>query len=149
MSCAVEQGHRFRRKGLPAKLVIYFKMSGDKPMANEAYVLDIDGEITKGQTGGDGKVEIGIPPNARKGKITFQSTGRVFDLDIGNLDPINKISGVQGRLRNLGFYHGPIDGELSDELKKALREFQERHKIKVTGEIDKTTRDALKKRYLG
>ena len=57
VSGATEQRHRFRKKGVPEKLVVQFK-NNDEARANEAYVLDIDGQLTEGKTDGEGRVEM-------------------------------------------------------------------------------------------
>ena len=33
---------------------------------------------------------------------------------------------LQGALAQLGFYHGPVDGDMSDPTKRALKEFLSR-----------------------
>ncbi len=133
------QRHTFRRKGVPEKLVMKFTR-GDDLRANEKYVLEIDGRRIEGSTDGGGVVELDIVPNAKNGKITFVEEGDEYELALGHLDPVTELSGVQGRLRNLGFYHGPVDGEMTEELEEAIRIYQERNKLEPTGKVD----DALK-----
>ena len=133
------QRHTFRRKGVPEKLVMKFTR-GDDLRANEKYVLEIDGKRIEGSTDGGGVVELDIVPNAKNGKITFVEEGDEYELALGHLDPVTELSGVQGRLRNLGFYHGAVDGEMNEELEEAIRVFQERNKLEPTGKVD----DALK-----
>lgn len=145
-SCATEKRHRFKRKGVPEILIVQLKID-DEPMANEPYVLEIDGALSEGRTDGDGKVEITIPPNANKGKITLRESGDEYELELGGLDPITEISGVQARLRNLGFECGPIDGKLGSKTQSALREFQKRNKLDATGDLDDETRQKLKESH--
>ena len=146
-SCAGEQRHRFRKKGVPEKLRIQFMDEQEKPRANEAYVLEIDGDLSESKTDNDGKVEIWIPPNAKEGKITFRDSGEEYELDLGELDPVTEITGVQARLGNLGFYEGEIDGKMSDELEKAIRDFQEKKGLEPTGKLDESFRQELEKAY--
>jgi N-acetylmuramoyl-L-alanine amidase len=141
-SGATEQLHRFRRKGVPEKLVIQFKVN-NKPRADEAYVLEIDGMLSDGMTDGDGKVDVWIPPNAKKGKIVFREKGDEYALELGHLDPIDELSGVQERLQNLGFYDGRIDGEMNEDLRQALLTVQERHDLEPTGEPDEKTLEKI------
>jgi len=145
-SCASEERHSFRRKGVPEIFNIQFKIN-DEPRANEAYVLDIDGELSEGQTDENGIAEIWIPPNAKKGKISFRDTGEEYELELGELDPITEISGVQQRLQNMGFYEGPIDGKMSEELEQAIRIIQERNDLEPTGKLDETTRDMIQEEH--
>ena len=145
-SCASEERHSFRRKGVPEIFNIQFKIN-DEPRANEAYVIDIDGELSEGQTDENGIAEIWIPPNAKKGKISFRDTGEEYELELGELDPITEISGVQQRLQNMGFYEGPIDGKMSEELEQAIRIIQERNDLEPTGKLDETTRDMIQEEH--
>jgi hypothetical protein len=147
-SCASEERHRFRRKGVPEILQIQFKIN-DEPRANEAYVLEIDGALSEEQTDADGVAEVWIPPNAMKGKISFRDREDEYELDLGGLDPITEISGVQARLGTLGFYDGPVDGEMSDELEQAIRVVQERHNLEPTGKLDEATRNVILDEYGG
>ena len=62
--------HRFRVKGVPALLQIQFLLN-EKPRANEPYELDIDGLLSSGRTDGQGWINESIPPDAKKGKLTF------------------------------------------------------------------------------
>ena len=50
---------------------------------------------------------------------------------------------AQERLAALGLSPGPIDGVLGDRTREALRSFQRRHDLPVTGELDWQTRTAL------
>jgi peptidoglycan hydrolase-like protein with peptidoglycan-binding domain len=48
---------------------------------------------------------------------------------------------LQRRLRELGYYHGPIDGVLGHRTRIALAEFQHDRRLRVTGEpTDRTLR---------
>ncbi|MHC4474361.1 MAG: peptidoglycan-binding domain-containing protein [Planctomycetota bacterium] len=145
-SCASEERHRFKRKGVPEIFNIQFKIK-DEPRANEAYVLDIDGELSEGQTDENGIAEIWIPPNAKKGKISFRDREDEYELDLGGLDPITEISGVQQRLQNMGFYKGDIDGKMSDELEQAIRIIQERNDLEPTGKLDEATRNKIQEEH--
>jgi len=147
-SCASEKKHRFRRKGVPEKLVIRFEVQGE-PRTNEDYVLDIDGQLSEGTTSSDGMVEIAIPPNARTGKISFRASGEDYYLQLGQLDPVTEISGVQARLRNLGFYEGEIDGKMNEDLGEAIQHFQETQQLEPNGSRDATLEKKLQEAHGG
>lgn len=148
--CASERRHRFRRKGVPEKLIIHFKRKG-KPRAFEPYLLDIDGALSEGETDENGTVRMFIPPNAKKGTLSFRHSRDQYELDLGHLDPITEISGVQGRLGNLGLYFGPVDGKMSEQLKQAIRDFQSARdpKKEPTGTLDEETRKQIQQAYGG
>jgi hypothetical protein len=139
----VDACHAFKRKGIPAKLRVRL-LRLDEPRKNEPYVLDIDGTLYKGTTDGDGKIEQFMPPDAKNAQLMLQGGKEVVNLRIGHLDPIDEISGVQQRLNNLGFNAGSEDGELDDQTRAALMEFQEKYGLKASGEIDEATRAKLK-----
>ena len=50
-------------------------------------------------------------------------------------------------LKNARFYNGPIDGKISDSMKKAIEIFQEQNHLEVDGMVGPTTWTKLK-RYL-
>jgi hypothetical protein len=72
---------------------------------------------------------------------------RSFALGIGYLDPLTEVSGIQGRLSNLGYYAGDIGyaDEDPQALKLAIEEFEVDHKATVTGDAtNKGMQDKLK-----
>lgn len=176
-SGASEKRHRFKLKGVPAKLRLRIMEepkppppppagSGppagrtttsvfeepapadttrkDEPRAHVPYILNIDGELTRGETDGDGRVELSIPPNAQHGVLILDEgkvTMRVIPLNLGHLDPMSESAGVAQRLANLGFPCG--DGADPDALLFAIRAFQEKNGLRVTGEADDETRSKL------
>lgn len=147
-ACASDQRHRFRRKGVPEKLVIQF-MLNDEPRANAGYDLVIEGVFTAGTTDSDGVLEIFIPPGALKGKVRFRDSEEELELTLGTMDPITQLSGVQSRLLNLGFFHGPCDGQTSEDLNEAIASFQITMDLEVTGKLDDQTRDRIAKEFGG
>jgi hypothetical protein len=143
---ATEQRHRFRMKGVPEKFVVQFKFN-DEPRANESYVLEINGKFSEGQTDESGIIEVWIPPNAMTGIILFPDSDEEYKLELGALDPITEISGIQARLQNLGFYDGSVDGEMSEELEQAICDFQEVKGLEPTGELDEDTLNMIQQTY--
>jgi hypothetical protein len=135
--------HRFQLKGIPVRLRLRFLDSGE-PLANEPYVLRVDGAERTGSLNGQGRLEESILPTARVAEIRIGDSTEWIQIDLGAVDPISEISGVQGRLRNLGFSPGAIDGVLGPRTRTALRRFQKRHKLKPTSEPDVATRDKLR-----
>jgi hypothetical protein len=64
---------------------------------------------------------------------------------IGHLDPVHEVSGVRGRLHNLGYEAGAGDA-MDDDLRELLRLFQKQHGLE-TGEIDEATQQALEDKH--
>lgn len=148
-SGATEQKHRFKRKGVPSQISIVLKDEESKPRSGLDYVMEIDGKLFQGKTDSAGRIRQPIPPNAQRGKITIGSGDQIeeYPLQLGNLDPITEISGIQARLNNLGFPCGEPNGILNDATQQSLRRFQAECKISETGEPDNTTREKLKQEH--
>lgn len=140
-SCGSDTKHRFRRKGVPAKLDVRV-LRDDKPRANLPYVLEIDGVTTKGTTDGDGYVKSDIPPGAKSGRLLVGKGEDIetYDLLLGKLDPIDTDEGVLGRLGDLGY-------DTSKGLKPAIEDFQNSAGLGATGTADDATREKLKERF--
>ncbi len=71
----------------------------------------------------------------------------IIPLGLGDMDPINTTNGVRKRLKNLGFYCADSGDEITPDLDSALRKFQEAKSLTVNGQIDQTTKDALKQAH--
>ncbi len=135
------QMHRFQCKNTPKTLRIQFKYI-DTPLKNMAYKIDIDGKVKEGKTDSGGWLKQSILPNAQIAKVTL-ADGSEFELTLGDLDPVDEVTGLQGRLRSLGLFEGSIDGQMDDETRGALKLFQLTNNLEVTGEADGRTRDLL------
>lgn len=119
----------------------------DRPRRNVPYVLEIDGNLIRGKTDSDGRIECAIPPGAQGGCLIIEPgtpNEATIPLHLGHLDPLSELSGVKQRLANLGFDCGDRDNTETPELGTALRVFQEKQGLPVTGEADQTTRDKLR-----
>ena len=64
-------------------------------------------------------------------------------IQLGHLDPIDTIEGIQGRLLNLGYYEGSLDGIEGPVLELAVVMFQADHDLTPSGIIDDQTRAEL------
>jgi len=177
-SGANEKKHRFRRKGVPARLRMVFMRpkppdeeaesgaagSGNsdpseyqepvrqfeeehEPIANAKFVIEIDGITTDGTSNAEGLVDVPIPPDAVKGKIRFfpgTEDEISYDLELGEMAPIETIIGVRKRLYNLSYRCPPSGDEMDPVLKDAIGRFQAEHDLEVTRESDQATQDKLK-----
>jgi hypothetical protein len=143
---ATETKHRFKKKGVPSKIKLVLKDQKSKPRANVDYVIEIDGQLYRGKTDAQGQLEYPIPPNAQKGKLIVGTQSEEYNLNLGNMDPISEISGVQSRLKNLGF-NCEVSGKLDDTTKEAIRSFQKRYGLNETGEPDDPTRQKLEQEH--
>ena len=145
-SGATEQKHRFRKKGVPEQLRLQL-MVGDQPLANERYVLNINGRLMEGATDQDGKLEQFIPPNAKQVLLWIGDMAEEYALDLGHLDPVTEVKGLQARLKNLGYDCGPVDGILGPKTSATLCQFQKAQGLAESGKSDQPTRNALLRIY--
>jgi hypothetical protein len=141
-SGVTEQRHRFKRKGVPLKIRLRLFI-GDEPRADESYVLVIDGHIFTGTTGANGEVEHPIPPDAKNARLVVGEEQEEYVLDLGHMNPIKEISGIQARLNNLGFDCGAVDGILGPKTEAALRKFQKEYNLAESGNVDEETCNKL------
>lgn len=142
VSKGTEAQHVFRRKGEPSKIKMQMLQLG-KPRADEDYILEVDGKQTNGKTDADGRLEHFIPGDAKSGKLIFKGGKEVHHLRLGNLDPLDQISGVQQRLNNLGYNCGGEMGKLGEKTGEALKKFQADNKLEASGEPDAATKAKL------
>lgn len=150
VECATSQRHTFRGKGIPSRLRIRFVDHLGAPRAAE-YVLVLAGKRTSG-TLDDGWVDAPMMPDVARGtvELRWQEDGEerveAHVLELGHLDPLATVTGVQARLFNLGYYHGPIDGEAGEAFELAVVRFQLDHLdegLDPLGVVDDATRAAL------
>src|ERR1700756_2022950 len=70
----------------------------------------------------------------------------VFFLTIFMTGPLladEQTRAIQERLREQGFYYGEVDGRGGDETSAAIRRYQIRHGLRVTGQVDDETLRSL------
>lgn len=143
VSKPAESRHRFRRKGVPKEMRVQL-MEGSEPIKNTLCKIKVADREFEATSDADGWLKVPIPPNATAVRIKLP-TSQEFELTLGNLDPVDQISGVQGRLHSLGYYEGPIDGQMTPATKGALKTFKAARGIPVSSAIDDQTKDALVK----
>ena len=108
-------------------------------------------DVTPLNTDGTGMVEREIKPDAAAGTLKLKDAGLPIDLDlelqIGHLDPLDKITGQKARLNNLGYDAGEVNDEVTLQFKSAVEEFQCDQKLAVDGDCGKNTQAKLKQVY--
>jgi N-acetylmuramoyl-L-alanine amidase len=137
-SCATGQTHRFVVKMPKRKLQLKLLDAAGEPFANIPYTLTVGNEVLEGTTSGEGLIEHDIPIREQKATLFMNGTERT--LRIGYLNPIKNtedagISGLQSRLKNLGYPVGAVNGKMSDATRGAIMAFQEDHELAVDGAV--------------
>lgn len=143
---STDQTHKFVRLGTPAKVRLRLLDFQRHPRRNVRYSASVDGRRSEGVSDSDGMIEFVAPPDAREVHLLLTENGRQEEhrLQLGHMDPLETISGVQRRLANLGYHCGGEDGELGDATRAALRAFQRERQLPESGETDDATRSALR-----
>jgi N-acetylmuramoyl-L-alanine amidase len=142
----VDRTHKFQLDGFRAKLRIRLLDDG-APRADEKYTLNVGGKRTNGQTDSNGWITENVSAHAKEGMLFLQDGHEQYPIRLGELDPVDEVSGIQARLRNLGFYGGDIDGEMDDATSAAISLFQKDNQLEETGAADSATQAALKSAY--
>jgi hypothetical protein len=77
------------------------------------------------------RMELDLPPGTTTVHVELFREGKnagnpfaVYDFAVGALDPSETLSGIQARLKNLGFYSGSPTGNLDDDTRTAIAHFR-------------------------
>jgi len=133
-----DQEHKFVVKQEKTMLRIVVADEDGVPYKQNEYRLTIGDDVYEGKTNDHGMVEQAIDPQAFSGELTVWWRGAprrrcTWKLNIGHLDPIEQMSGIQARLNNLGYQSGPVDGIRGPITTAAVKKFQTKHKLAVDG----------------
>lgn len=140
-----------QRQGVPEHLRIRFLNYDEMPRKGVPYLLSLTthkevlvAEISS-ETNDKGFVDQPIPPSAVLATITLNPGPwpEVHEFNLGYTNPIDKVSGWQARLNNLGYDCGKEDDVLGPKTQAAIRAFQQAKKLEETGERDELTEAAL------
>ncbi|MGH8444436.1 MAG: peptidoglycan-binding protein [Solimonas sp.] len=142
----VDGKHHFTRKGEPTKFKLKLSTLGEA-RSNEPYTLAFGDQVIHGTTDGEGRIEHFIPGETRSATLSLSKGREVYAIALGELDPIDRLSGIQQRLSNLG-YACDVSGELDDGTRAALQKFQQHEKLKDSGEPDAATKARLQELHV-
>jgi len=138
-----DRRHRFRRRGVPAKIRVQFREEG-RPRAHQPYVLTVAGLTLRGTSDADGVVEAFVPASAREASLRLgDEAAPAIRLRLGRMEPDNTVAGLRKRLANLGIAAPEGDDVGSDDWRLALYRFQRRLGLAPSAELDPNTRAAL------
>lgn len=137
-------------KSLKARLRYVVRFESGRKLANTLYRLTVDGKEFEGRTDAEGVIDVEISPTARKGTLTVwyneddPADMLTWEINVGGMDPIDTVSGVQARLNHLGFEAGEVTGSMNAQTLEAVRAFQRfiGHE-NPSGELDVDTLRAL------
>lgn len=131
VSGSTESLHSFRVTGDATYLRLNLMLDVFGEGAIGKYRLEVEGlsEPLEGELGEDGAIDVPIPPHTTMAKLSlFNAAGSQLvnsvELRIGELDPVEALSGVQARLNALRFDCGEVDGVWGEKTESAVRRFQ-------------------------
>ena len=111
-----------------------------------------NGAEVRGSLEANGTMQIELIPGTRKVSVNLfldpaAEPFATYELAIGHLDPSDEISGIQARLANLGYYSGPINGELDETTRRGISEFRMEILGDNLSEVDHIFIEALGRAY--
>jgi hypothetical protein len=136
--------HVFETTAKPLLLRIALKDFDHKPFANTPCELEVEGEVQKLTTDGDGLLKTSVKKTAQKGVLRVPDLDLEVPIKIGHLDPAEEDSGLQARLINLGYFVASVGDTDEEALHNAIEEFQCDHGLKVDGVAGPATQAKLK-----
>ncbi|MGC4066938.1 MAG: peptidoglycan-binding domain-containing protein [Polyangiaceae bacterium] len=124
-----------------------------KALPNQDYQLTVSGRERYGATNASGileePLEYGIRSAVLSTTVTLgdQPKELVWRLNFDAVDPKGSVEGLQGRLYNLGYYRGPVDGCFGPATRGAVAAFQTSVSLPATGIADENTWAALERQH--
>jgi hypothetical protein len=140
--------HRHKVEREQDELVLCFKEveAYIKLFGSIAYKIKVGKNELKGEIKNEGQ-EVKIPLGLAVEEASLWIEDVEYKLDIGGLDPVWRLSGVQARINNLGWDTGKVDNIIGPLTRRGVRDFEAYYKIKVDGKVDSTTRNKVKEVY--
>ena len=158
--------HYFVRKAPTAPFSLTLLDEFGDPRAGCRYILEVEHLSFDEVVPDDGVIAHELPATAQIGVLTVfldehrdeeeeneEEEGEElfleYPLQLGHLDPVSELSGIQARLILLGFDIAKADGSDNDETKLAIRTFQFGHmgRDDASGELDDETREAIEEAF--
>jgi N-acetylmuramoyl-L-alanine amidase len=146
LSLSTGKVHEIKATIPKRRLKLVLRDGAGKVLANAPYMIEGVGLFAAGHTDDDGKLEQTVSALLQTARLSI--AGYAWELRLGTLNPMSDtdddgVSGVQGRLANLGFYGGAVDGVLGPRTRDAIVAFEQEHGLKVTGKAEGDFLDKL------
>jgi len=144
-----DQRHRFVLTSKKLMLRLVVEDAYEKPVASAMCELLVEGSVFPLTTDGQGRIEHEIPADAQKAQLIIRSPktpleDKAIPILIGDLDPVDEVSGQKARLNNLGYFPEPFDDMNEGLFLSAVEEFQCDHGLVIDGKCGRLTQTKLK-----
>ncbi len=115
------------------------------PVKGKEFILSVGEVSVGGKTDAEGMLDVRVPISATQALVVVD--GYRKKIQIGALEPAHTAKGYQGRLRNLGYAVGPVDGIVGPKTRGAIRAFQRDRELELSARMDDETLSALTGAY--
>ena len=155
-SLNLNKTNTFKMKAPKNKLKLALLGKDRKPMGEVEYKISLGkgntGKVIEGKTDSNGNIDELVDRNIQVAQVEVFNQGKdsppiTISVNLHKLDPITTETGVQSRLKNLGYYHGKIDGQIGDMSKASFEEFQSSNDLVVDGWLHKKSLKKLQEVY--
>jgi hypothetical protein len=143
--CATEATHRFTVQRPVAFVRLVLRDRRESPIPDSDYVLRVGSVELRGRTS-EGLVEQKVDAAAQSAELFVPDRGLRLRLRIGHLDPIDTVSGLKARLRNLRYHVGATDDLDDATTRQALRAFARKEGLGEDADLD-AVRSALTQKH--
>jgi hypothetical protein len=145
--------HFFVVKRRPTFINVRVQNLAKEPIKNARYKLVLEDTELEGTTDENGCIKTEIHASDEYGTLIVWPDANDAEektewrVHLGHLDPLETVTGVKGRLRNLNYYHGEIDDKEDEVYEAAVRRFQEDYDLVIDGIVGQATRARLKQQH--
>jgi hypothetical protein len=98
----------------------------DASLASQAVTIPELPDMSGLTTGADGTLALTLPITLQTFSVAFPNDGPTFSCQVGDMNPLDTVSGIAQRLQNLGYLNpnGDYDSDDLDAIRAALLLFQ-------------------------
>jgi N-acetylmuramoyl-L-alanine amidase len=152
---ATNKTHRFVvSKPEVETLKIKLQNKAGDALQGKRITLSVGAQDLDVELGADGLLSIDLPEGTEcegELKVFFSPSDTeptcTFMLELGHLDPVDELSGVQARCNLLGHDCGVVDGIMGSNTRQGIKAFQTHNSLEVDGIAGPLTQQALQKAY--
>lgn len=152
-ACQTDARHVFVLNRQPTYINVRVQNPAKEPIKDAYYNLFLGSLKLEGTTDSDGWIRRKIPASAQLGTLFVYPDPDKRDefirweVRLGHLDPLETVSGVKGRLKNLGYWGGEVNNQQGSDYDAAVRQFQRENGLIEDGIVGPKTRSMLEQEH--